>query len=75
MGLRSLFQRSAAGTRGSCVEAAAPGPAAPMSPELLEELRCAWDELTEASKHSKVTSFQACTRNGLGRKTRRRSEP
>lgn len=36
-----------------------------MSPELLEDLRCAWDELAEAAKHPKVTSFQACTRTGL----------
>jgi hypothetical protein len=35
-----------------------------MSPELLEELRVAWAELTEAAKASKVTNFQACTRTG-----------
>lgn len=35
-----------------------------MSPELLEELRVAWAELTEAAKGSNVTSFQACTQKG-----------
>lgn len=36
----------------------------PLSPELLEDLRCAWDELAEAAKASKVISFHACTRTG-----------
>ncbi|WP_458113854.1 hypothetical protein M1D88_07155 [Arthrobacter sp. R1-13] len=36
----------------------------PLPLELLEDLRCAWDELTAAAKASKVTSFQACTRAG-----------
>ncbi|WP_247040383.1 hypothetical protein [Arthrobacter rhizosphaerae] len=39
-------------------------PDEPLPPELLEDLRCAWDELTAAAKASKVTSFQACTRAG-----------
>ncbi len=65
MGLRSLFQRKAATAAPVVpVRAAAPPPDAPMSPELQEELRCAWDELTEAAKASKVTKFQACTRTG-----------
>lgn len=68
MGLRSLFQRKAAtAAPGAPVLAAAPVPDAPMSLELLEELRVAWAELTEAAKHSKVTSFQACTRTGRPR--------
>jgi hypothetical protein len=66
MGLRSLFQRkfAAAAPVVPDVEAAAPVPDAPMSPELLEELSAAWAELTEAAKASKVTNFQACTRTG-----------
>jgi hypothetical protein len=65
MRLRSLLQRRAA-TAATVVpvEAAAPVPDTPMSPELLEELRVAWEELTEAAKASKVTSLQACTRTG-----------
>lgn len=54
MGLRSLFQRKAAtSAHVSPVAAAAPFPDTPMSPELLEELRAAWAELTEAAKDSK----------------------
>jgi hypothetical protein len=66
MGLRSLFQRKAAPAPPvvPVVEAAAPVPDAPMSPELQEELSAAWAELTEAAKASKVTNFQACTRKG-----------
>jgi hypothetical protein len=65
MGLRSLFQRKAATAAPVIpVESAAPVPAAPMSPDLLEDLRCAWDELAEAAKNSRVTKFQACTRTG-----------
>jgi hypothetical protein len=66
MGLRSLFQRKAATAAPvvPVVEAAPHVPDAPMSPELPEDLRCAWAELTEAAKHSKVTNFQACTRTG-----------
>lgn len=66
MGLRSLFQRKAATAAPvvPIVEAAAPVPDAPLSPELPEDLRCAWAELTEAAKYSKVTNFQACTRTG-----------
>ncbi|TQS94366.1 hypothetical protein EU811_00840 [Arthrobacter sp. TS-15] len=65
MGLRSLFQRKAAtAARTSPVGAAAPVPDAPTSPELQEELRVAWAELTEAAKASKVTNFHACTRTG-----------
>jgi hypothetical protein len=65
MSLRHLFQRRAA-TAATVVpvEAAAHVPDAPMSPELQEELRVAWAELTEAAKASKVTNFQACTRTG-----------
>jgi hypothetical protein len=66
MGLRSLFQRKAATTSPvvPVVEAAAPVPDALKSPELQEELRVAWAELTEAAKASKVTNFQAFTRTG-----------
>lgn len=65
MGLRSLFQRKAAPAPPVVpVEAAAPVPDAPMSPELQEELRVAWAELTEAAKNSRVTNFQARTRTG-----------
>lgn len=65
MGIKSLFQRKAA-TTASAVTApeAAVGQAEPLSPELLEELRCAWAELAEVAKDSKVTSFHACTRTG-----------
>jgi hypothetical protein len=67
MSLRSLFQRKAATTAPvvPVVEAAAPVPDALKSPELQEELRVAWAELTEAAKASKVTNFQAWTRTGL----------
>ena len=65
MGLRSLFQRKAAtAAHVSPVAAAVPVPDTPASPELLEELRVAWAELTEAAKTSKVTKFHACTRTG-----------
>jgi len=65
MGLRSLFQRKAATAAPmGPVQAAAPVPDAPVSPELAEELRVAWAELTEAAKASKVTNFHACTRTG-----------
>lgn len=65
MGLRSLFHRKAATSAPvGPVEGAAHVPDASMSPELLEELRIAWAELTEAAKASRVTSFQACTRTG-----------
>jgi hypothetical protein len=65
MGLKSLFQRKfAAAATVVPVEATAHVPDAPMSPELQEELRVAWAELTEAAKASKVTNFQACTRTG-----------
>jgi hypothetical protein len=65
MGLRNLFQRKAATTapKVSAPEASA-APDEPLPPELPEDLRCAWDELAEAAKHSKVTSFHACTRTG-----------
>jgi hypothetical protein len=63
MGLRSLFQRKAAtAAPAGPVQAADLVPDTPMSPELMEELRIAWAELTEAAKASKVTKFQACTR-------------
>ena len=64
-GLRNLSQRKAvtmASKVGAPEAPAAPGE--PLRPELLEDLRCAWDELAEAAKHSKVTSFHACTRTG-----------
>jgi hypothetical protein len=65
MGLRSLFQRKAATTAAA---ATAPEVAVaqdePLSPELLEDLRCAWDELAEAAKNSRVTNFHASTRTG-----------
>jgi hypothetical protein len=65
MGLRNLFQRNAATT---APKVTAPGtavaPDVPSPPELSEDLRCAWDELAEAAKHSKVTNFHACTRTG-----------
>lgn len=65
MGLRNLFQRKAATTapKVSAPEASA-APDEPLPPELPEDLRCAWDELAEAAKDSKVTSFHACTRTG-----------
>jgi hypothetical protein len=65
MGLRSLFQRKfAAAATVVPVQAAAHVPDASMSPELVEELRVAWAELTEAARASKVTNFYACTRTG-----------
>lgn len=64
MGLRRLFQRKAATSAPLGTDAAAPTPAAPMSPELQEELRVAWAELTEAANASKVTNFHACSRTG-----------
>lgn len=66
MSLRSLFQRKSATAAPvvPVVESAARVPNAPMSPELQEELRVAWAELTDAAKASKVTNFQACTRTG-----------
>lgn len=65
MGLRSLFRRKAATAAPlGPVQVAAPVPDAPVSPELPEDLRCAWAELAEAAKHSKVTKFQACTMTG-----------
>lgn len=66
MGLRSLFQRKAAtkATVSPARPAAAVAQDEPLSPELLVDLRCAWDELSEAAKDSKVTNFHACTRTG-----------
>lgn len=74
MGLRNLFQRKTA-TTGPEVTApvAAVAQGEPLSPELSEDLRCAWDELAEAAKHSKVTSFHACTRTAGGRHSGLRS--
>jgi hypothetical protein len=65
MGLRNLFHRKAA--TKAAVSPARPAAAVrnePVSPELLEDLRCAWDELSEAAKDSKVINFHACTRTG-----------
>jgi hypothetical protein len=65
MGLRSLFHRKAVSAEPVSPRAAtAPVPDKPTSPELQEELRLAWAELTEAAKISKVTNFHACTRTG-----------
>ena len=65
MGLRNLFQRKAATTAPKVTSpVAAVAQDEPLSPEHLEDLRCAWDELADAAKHSKVISFHACTRTG-----------
>jgi hypothetical protein len=65
MGLRNLLQRKAATTTPAVTAPEATvAQDEPLSPELLEDLRCAWNELTEAAKDSKVTSFHACTRSG-----------
>ena len=65
MSLRNLFQRKAA-TTAPAVAAQEPAVAQdePLSPELREALRCAWDELAEAAKASKVINFHAFTRTG-----------
>lgn len=63
MGLRSLFQRKAATTAPAVASReAAVAQDEPLSPELPEDLRCAWDELAEAAKNSRVTNFHGCTR-------------
>lgn len=65
MGLKSLFQRKAAATAPAVTApAAAVAQVELSSPELQEDLRCAWDELAEAAKNSRVTNFHACTRTG-----------
>jgi hypothetical protein len=65
MRLRSLFQRKAVTTAPiRPVPAAGTGQDESRSPEHQEELRDAWTELTEAARHSKVTSFHAWTRTG-----------
>jgi hypothetical protein len=51
---------------GSCrdISRGQSGPGRSPSPGLLEDLRCAWDELAEAAKNSRVTNFHASTRTG-----------
>lgn len=65
MGLRSLFQRKAVTTAPAATSPEANAAQDdPLSPELPEDLRCAWDELAEAAKNSRVTNFHASTRTG-----------
>lgn len=63
MRMRGLFHRK--GT--SRVPVSPPSNArrgVPVPPEQVQDLQEAWAELTEAAQHSKVISFQACTRSG-----------
>jgi hypothetical protein len=64
MGLRSLFQRTAAKVPATQDPATAAGQNESPSPELLEELQEAWADLAEAAEGSDVTNLHACTRTG-----------
>jgi len=65
MGIRNLFQRKApTPALSSPSHSAKAAQTGFYSADQAQDLRAAWDELTEAARQSKVINFHACTRAG-----------
>jgi hypothetical protein len=64
MGLRSLFQRTAATKVPAAHDPVAAGQDPVLSPEPSEELQAAWADLAEAAEGSDVTNLYTCSRTG-----------